>query len=85
MVGKTKKHTETCRKGRFFPIFAGMPWTDVSRCRGGSAPGPLGKGLGGVDEIVERNMNEKLDGKMSSITCYSSPEERKNRMKRHSP
>ena len=46
----------------FFRCFAGMPWTDVSRCRGGSAPRPLGKGLGGVDEIVERNMNEKLHG-----------------------
>ena len=70
MVEKTKKvPPQTCRKGHiFFRFFAGMPWTDVSRCRGGSAPGPLGKGLGGVDEIVERNMNEKLDGKMSSIT-----------------
>lgn len=69
MVEKTKKAPpKHAGKAGFFPIFAGMPWTDVSRCRGGSAPGPLGKGLGGVDEIVERNMNEKLDGKMSSIT-----------------
>lgn len=72
-LGRQQKNMPKHAGKAFSPIFAGMPWTDVSKCRGGSVPGPLGKGLGGVDEIVERNMNEKLDGKMSSIAWYSSP------------